>query len=386
MGDRLTVAMVGPYPVGRPLSNGVEAVTVGMVDLLRQRDDVDVQVVTAVFGGEDTIVEQDGVTIHCVGSDDRLRRITFYRNERLGIARTLRRIAPDVVHAQGANFYGLGALAADLPTVVTLHGMLFKEAKIVDERSSRLRQLQTRIRGYFNARFEAQVLERAEHIITISGYVNDSITGRTDATLTAIGNPIGAEYFDLTHRPEAGHLLCVARIEPRKGQHHLVEAVRLLTERGIDAKLHLVGKQVDADYTDAVRASIADHGLTDRVVLTGIVSDEELLEHYATASVVVMSSREETSPMAFQQAMAAGIPVIGPANAGIPYLIDDDENGLLVPGHDIGAELADGLGRLLTDDDLRARLGKGGRATAERRFRAAEVGNDTIDVYRSLLP
>ena len=63
------------------------------------------------------------------------------------------------MHAQGANFCGVGALASGLPTVVTPHGMLFREANIVDPRSRQIRQLQTRIRGHFNARFEAQVLE-----------------------------------------------------------------------------------------------------------------------------------------------------------------------------------------------------------------------------------
>lgn len=385
MTDRLRVAMVGPYPVGRNLSNGVEAVTVGVVDLLSRRDDIDVHVVTAVFGGSDETIEQDGITIHTVGSSDRWRRITFYRGERTGISRTIGRIAPDVVHAQGANFYGLGAMAAGLPTVTTLHGMLFKEASIVDPAMSRVEQAKSRVRGYFNARFERQVLQRAEHIITISGYVNASISGRTHAKLHAIANPIGSEFFDVADRAEPGRLLCVARIEPRKGQLHLVEAVRLLADRGVDVNLRLVGKHVDAGYTEAVREAIARHDLGDRITLTGIVTDAEMLDEYERASIAVMSSREETSPMAFQQAMAGGTACIGPANAGIPYLIDDGENGLLVRGDDLGSGLADAIQKVVSDDDLRATLSRGGRATAERRFRADEVGNDTVAVYRELL-
>ncbi len=381
----IKVAMVGPYPVGRTLSNGVEAVTVEVVDLLRQRDDVEVEVVTCVFGSDDKTVVQDGVTIHIVGSSDRLRRLTFYMRERSGIAKRLKQIAPDIVHAQGANFYGAGALDAGMPSVVTLHGMLFKEAKITDSRSERLRQMQTQLRGFFNARFEERVLERSTDIITISEYVNACIDGRTKATLHAIANPISEDYFGLEKVAEAGRLLCVARIEPRKGQHHLVEAVRRLLDDGHEVQLRLVGKPVDEGYAESVKALIVQHGLHDNITLTGIVSDEELIDEYRRADVVVMSSREETSPMTLQQAMACSTAVAGPANAGIPYLIEHEENGLLVTEEPLDAGLATALGALLSDNELRNRLAKGGRATAERRFRADRVGDDTVAVYQSVL-
>ncbi len=385
MTGKIRVAMVGPYPVGRTLSNGVEAVTVEVVELLKQRDDVEVEVVTCVFGSEDKTVEQDGVTVHIVGSSDRLRRLTFYMRERAGIAKRLKQIAPDIVHAQGANFYGAGALDAEMPTVVTLHGMLFKEAKITDSRSERVRQLQTQLRGYFNARFEQRVLERSTDIITISEYVNACIDGRTKATLHAIANPISDEYFELEKAPESGRLLCVARIEPRKGQHHLIEAVRLLVADGHDVQLRLVGKPVDEGYAESVSELIERHKLEDQITLTGIVSDEELLDEYVRSEIVVMSSREETSPMTLQQAMACTTAVAGPANAGIPYLIEHGENGLLVEGEDLGPALAESLGSLLSDNELRSRLSKGGRATADRRFKADKVGDDTVAVYRSVL-
>ncbi len=381
----LRVAMVGPYPVGRTLSNGVEAVGVEVVDLLRKRHDVDVEVVTCVFGSTDKTVVQDGVTIHVVGSSDRFRRLTFYRLERSRIAKRLKQIAPDIVHAQGANFYGAGALDAGLPSVVTLHGMLFKEAKITDSRSERVRQMQTQLRGYFNAKFEERVLQRSTDIITISDYVNACIDGRTDAQLHAIANPISETYFELEKVAEAGRLLCVARIEPRKGQHHLVHATRRLIDEGHDVHLRLVGKPVDAGYADSVTNLVLELELQDHVTLTGIVSDEELLDEYRRADVVVMSSREETSPMTLQQAMACSTAVAGPANAGIPYLIEHEENGLLVTEEPLDAGLATALGALLNDNELRNRLAKGGRSTAERRFRADRVGDDTVSVYRSVL-
>lgn len=377
--------MVGPYPVGRKLSNGVEAVTVGMVDLLAARDDTHVEVITTVFGGNDDTVVQDGVTIHTVGSSDRLRRATLYMRERSGIAAAIERMGPDVVHAQGANFYGLGALKANLPTVVTLHGMLFKEASIVDPRSSRLRQLQTRLRGEFNARFERQVLEASSHIVTISEYVNISIDGRTSAALSAIGNPISSDFFDLETDPEPGRILCVARIEPRKGQHELIEMMSIAAAEHPELTLRLVGKPVDAGYTASIEAQIEAAGLSDRVELTGVVDDDELLEEYRRASIVVLSSREETSPMVFQQAMAAGIPVVGPANAGIPHLVTNDETGIVVPGRAMAAELAEAVVALSTDADLRHRLGSAGREVALDRFTEAEVGDRTVAVYREAL-
>lgn len=378
--------MVGPYPVDRQLSNGVEAVTVGIVDILSARSDTEVHVITAVFDGRDETVERNGITIHIIGSSNLSRRITFYRSERKRIARKLRELAPDIVHAQGANFYGNGALASNLPTVVTLHGMLFREASIVDSRSSLLRRTRTRVNGYFNARFEKKVLERAPRIITINNYVNRCIEGRTNAALHAISNPIDDSFFNIPKMEEDGRILCVARIEPRKGQLHLVNAVHQMKKRGIPVHLRVVGKIVDDHYADAVRAAIEQHGLADNVVFTGIVSDEELLDEYARASIVVMASREETSPMAFQQAMACGTPVVGPSVAGIPFLVEDGVTGVLVHQDDVLADgLAKAIGRLLEDTSLREQLGQNGRRTAESLFRSSRVGQQTVDVYHEML-
>lgn len=381
----IRVALVGPFPVDRALSNGVEAVTDGMAALLATRTDVELHVITAVFGGSSSSQERDGFTLHTVGSSNRLRRLTLYARERREIGKLIAGIQPDVVHAQGANFYGLAAVSTPVPTVVTLHGMLAHEAKIIDQRSGRSQQLKTRVRGYFNTRFERQVLDQAQNIITISEYVNLTIAGRTRAQLTAIANPIAQPFFDNPREPERGRLLCVARIEPRKGQHHLIEAVARLKEQGVKVSLRLVGKQADEGYTKSLLDLISARQLLDEVVLTGVVSDEELLDEYRLAEVVLLASREETSPMAFQQAMAGGIAVIGPANAGIPYLVEHEANGLLVTGSDLGAGLADAIERVLNEPGLAQRLGQAGKATAHRRFSAEQVGTDTIELYRSML-
>ncbi len=381
---RLRVAMVGPYPVGRGLTNGVEAVTVEMVNLLRVRPDIELHVITTVFGGSSDTIHEDDLTIHTVGSDERLRRITFYRRERSGIAATIKAIAPDVVHVQGANFYAMGALDADVPTVVTLHGMLFREANIVDPRSSRVRQIKSRIQGHFNARFEAKVLAQATEIVTISQYVNECIAGRTSARLHAIPNPIDDAFFDIVPTPDPGRILFLGRIEPRKGQHVLIDAAADLASKGIAFELRLVGKEVDADYAAAAKQQVERLGLGQQVNFVGVVSDEEVLDEYSKASLLMMASREETSPMVIQQAMAAGVPSVAPAVAGIPYLVDDGVDGLVVPTTDMAQGLASGAAELLRDNQRRQALGRAGQVKAAN-FRAGAVGDQTVAVYREVL-
>ncbi len=381
--SRLRVAMVGPYPVGRGLTNGVEAVTAEMVSLLSQRDDIELHVITTVFGGESRTSVDGDVTVHTVGSDERLRRITFYYRERRDIAAAINRIEPDVVHVQGANFYAMGAIAAGRPTVVTLHGMLFREANIVDPRSSRLRQLRSRVQGHFNARFEAQVLNRASDIVTISQYVNECIAGRTSARLWAIPNPIDDSYFNVAQATEPGRILFLGRIEPRKGQHVLVDAAAELRRLGTEFELRLVGKEVDPEYAAAVRGQVSELGLDDVVRFVGVVSDVEVLAEYGAASLLMMASREETSPMVIQQAMAAGVPSVAPAVAGIPYLVDTDVDGVVVPAENMAENLAHAAHALLSDEPRRATLGTAGRDKAQR-FRAESVGDQTVAVYHQL--
>jgi glycosyltransferase involved in cell wall biosynthesis len=88
--------------------------------------------------------------------------------------------------------------------------------------------------------------------------------------------------------------------------------------------------------------------------------------------------------MIFQQAMAAGKPVVSTRTSGIPDIVSDGHSGLLVdPGN--SQALAEALRLLLRSSELRYQMGAWGKKEAERRFRPEVVARQTYDIYLSLL-
>jgi glycosyltransferase involved in cell wall biosynthesis len=163
----------------------------------------------------------------------------------------------------------------------------------------------------------------------------------------------------------------VGRMVEKKGFDVLVEAVALLRERDIDIRLVLVGESGPAG--DVVDELVERRGLADFVVRRGPVSQPELLEvlrdchAFALACRVASDGDRDGIPNVLVEAMAAGVPVVSTRVSGIPELITDGRDGLLVAPDDVDA-LADALGRLATEPATRDRMAAAGRTTVATRF------------------
>ena len=114
----------------------------------------------------------------------------------------------------------------------------------------------------------------------------------------------------------------------------------------------------------------------------GPLYGQALLDEYASASVLVLPSRHESSPMVVQQAMAAALPVIASRSGGADRLVDDGTTGVLVAADDVMA-LADAIDRLLTGADLGS-MGRASRSAADR-FRERTVALATLEAYDEVL-
>lgn len=165
-------------------------------------------------------------------------------------------------------------------------------------------------------------------------------------------------------------IVCVASLEEVKGHRFLVEACRLLRERGISFRCHLIGDgPVRLEIMNQIHAS----DLEEHVVLHGGVPRKRVAEMLTSVDAAVLAShptpegKREGIPVALMEAMASGLPVVATAITGIPELVDDGVTGILVPSGDPVA-LADGLERLARDAELRSRMGSAGRAKVVSEF------------------
>ncbi len=157
--------------------------------------------------------------------------------------------------------------------------------------------------------------------------------------------------------PEVFEVICVGRLTPAKGQHVLVEAVHRLVGEGRRLRLRLVG---DGEDRASLERQVAELGLTEQVVFEGAVNQDRIRDLYAAADAFAIPSFAEGIPVVLMEAMAMEIPCVTTWITGVPELIRNGVDGLLVAPGD-GDALAAALARLMDDPGLRQRLGQSGR-------------------------
>lgn len=300
--------------------------------------------------------------------------------------RTNARLMPAL--AAQVETWGIALLHANSAAVGVAHGLkaatglpLVWHIRELPERQYLL-HLDAGAKGYGRA------LRSADRLIAISSAVQEDIlryTGPFDR-ITRIYNGVlrAQRYAELLHGSEVRWsatgpftFLLLGLIHPSKGQLEAVEAMALLEQRGVSARLQIAGDGRDA----ALKQRIAELGVADVVELKGFVKDPFPL--FREAHALLMCSRNEAMGRVTVEGMACALPVIGHASGGTPELVEDGVNGLLYPG---GVEaLAAHMERLVTDPALARRLGEEAARGAARRFSVERYAGEVLEVYRAVL-
>ena len=181
--------------------------------------------------------------------------------------------------------------------------------------------------------------------------------------IVTIANPVCMPAQSSTQARVPGLVAFAGRYEGAKGIYELLTAMAALAPSQPGLRLECAG----SGDIDGVRRRAASLGIGGRVNLQGWIDSAERDALLARASVFVLPSHAEGLPISVLEAMAAGCPVIASAVGGIPDLVVDGMNGLLVPPGDAQA-LARAMRRVLRDPALAAQLARGGRETIARRF------------------
>ncbi len=134
-------------------------------------------------------------------------------------------------------------------------------------------------------------------------------------------------------------LFSCGRLNPCKGHGDLVKAVGILRARGIDARLEIAGEdeQGGSGFHATLAEGIAAAKLGDAVTLLGAVSEQRVRTGLEAAHIFALASLAEPLGVAIMEAMSLGTPVVVTGAGGVPELVRDGVDGLLVPPEDIGA-------------------------------------------------
>jgi glycosyltransferase involved in cell wall biosynthesis len=247
---------------------------------------------------------------------------------------------------------GAAQLAGRNPVLALVHHPLALEAGLSSEQADALR------------RSERAALSAVQGVIVTSAATARLVAAEygVPAERITIAKP-GSDPAPLAAGSRDGvvRLLSVGAVVPRKGFDVLIAALATLGD--LPWQLTIAGDRTrDLNATARLDADIAGHALENRVAVLGTVSPQHLATLYAEADVFALASHFEGYGMAYAEALAHGLPVIGTSGGAIPDTVPP-EAGLLVPPGDILA-LATALRRVIGDSDLRRRLTGGARAAA----------------------
>lgn len=375
----MKVAIVTSFPSdpGRP-SGGVQSVSVTLVEYLAHATDVEWHVVTQ--DPNVAVVQRrpwKGAQIHRLPKPNGSILRNAIGPGRRQVCAYLEELKPDLVHAHDTYGMMVKGLRLGAPRVFTLHGFIHKDTLVSGRKLPWLRSQVWRP-------LEIAGWAEQDHIVSISPYVREFLTGRTKAVVHDIDNPIREDFFGIERREARGRIFCAAEISPRKNTLVLVQALDQLLARGVDAQLRLAGKVAHEGYGREIDRYIAERNLGDKVVRLGLVSYEKIREELATAAIFALVSLEENSPMGIEEAMAAGIPVVTSNRCGMPYMVRDGESGFLVDPHD-PVDVSTRLEEVIRHDDLRRAMGERSKRIAAERFHPVVVADRTLEVYRRAL-
>lgn len=176
-------------------------------------------------------------------------------------------------------------------------------------------------------------------------------------------------------------ILCVGRLTPAKGQRVLIEACRLLAQAGRSFRLVIVGAGPDAAD---LKTTVGTDSLEKVVLFTGALNQAEVRNWYGRADAFALPSFAEGVPVVLMEAMASGIPCVTTRITGIPELIRDGRDGLLVAPSDTEA-LASALECLMDEPNLATQLGSAGRARVQEKYDLGRNAARLADLFQRRL-
>lgn len=287
----------------------------------------------------------------------------------------IRSSSPDLIHVNGSQDHWVAGL---------VNGFLHRRVCVVRSRHNTYVVKDNLANRLLNRRWTTFQICVCEMVRETLGSHRAFDTQR----MTSIHNGVDAEMY----RPDAAsrnaarkmfgyepeHLVCgiAARLVKAKGHTFLFEAFSQLHTTNPRARLLVLGQGV---LEDALKQQVNELGLSDVVIFAGYRND--MATCIQALDIGVLPSIDcDTSSFSLKEQMAAEIPVVTSDYGGLPEIVTDGEEGLVVP-HGTIAPLVEALRTLLENDTLRRELGRKGRQRVLREFTGAVFANRTLEAY-----
>ncbi|MFL6798321.1 MAG: glycosyltransferase family 4 protein [Xanthobacteraceae bacterium] len=327
-------------------------------------------------------IRAEGFELHNVHWDrGSLDPREFLRTVR-AIRRIYRKLAPRITHHVALMPTIAGSLAASGLRIICVNAITGLGTTFASN-TRKLRIARVLLRGALQL-----ALRRADAAVLVQNRDDAQAIARLGIDPGRIhliaGSGVDVERFKPVPEPSGAMTIGFAgRLLESKGVRTLVEAHRLLLQRGRDIRLAIAGMPDPANPRSLDEHEIAAWRQQPNLVHLGFVDD--MPGFWASAHIAVLPARGgEGLPLSLLEAAACGRPLIATDTAGCRDIARPGINGLLVPP-DQAEKLAGAIETLADNPAMRSRMGEAARRLVEREFSSERIGRDTVAMYRRLL-
>jgi glycosyltransferase involved in cell wall biosynthesis len=360
--------MVGAYPTpGAVPVGGPQVATTRLVSALG-RCGVEITVVAPSIERREARTVELGERLRLIEipADGRWSLVKGLRSLRRRVRVVIERLDADLVHAHESVPYGLAAADAPLPRILTAHGSMRADTVAATPGIGGIS------RAYVRDRLSRLAVERADVVIGVNPAWNVNLPCRPKH-FVYIPNIVDGRFYELERVPEPGVVLFAGGTRTIKGWPLLAAAWPAVRRRAPEAHLLAVGWSHELMPGADARQ--------DSMTFEGWLSPDELADRMARASVLVIPSEYEVSPIILAEAWALGLPVVTTAVGGMGPLA---EGAAILASPQNPPQLAQAVLNALAAGDEVNRFVEEGRRRAER-HRAEAVAHAHIDLYEALV-
>lgn len=348
----MKIVQIGPYPLSETMSRGgVEASVYGLSQELAKTEEVCVMDVPRM-DITDCCEEINGHKIYRFKNPgkhvvDSVKRIP-------DIIKTIQKNGCDVCHIHGTSIFSWKMYREleriGMPVVVTVHGLVGVEKQNALRRDFKLKTLYQYLTQSYA---ERRLIKSAPYLIVDTQYVAEELKkyDGSNHKMTVIPQGIGDIFHEMSCSETSTEILSVGAFSARKGHLFLIKAFEELLKRGVEAHLTICGTIAEQGYYQELQDYLKNSPFREQICLIRDISKKELYKMYQEAHLFALHSQEESQGIALVEALAVGLPVVSTNVGGIPYVIKDQETGLLSEYGDVMA-FSNSLEALITNKKL----------------------------------
>ena len=216
-----------------------------------------------------------------------------------------------------------------------------------------------------NPKISKRLMLSASAIVSPSTYLQHHAQTISGKLVNVIANPIQINQYTNGHKKYVNiHLLWVRSFHQVYRPEMAINVCKILKNVWPNLQLTMIGPDKDGSL-DKVRRYADSIGLTSNVHFKGLMSKAEWIIESESANIFINTTSVDNTPVSVIEALALGFPVVSTCVGGIPYLLDHEENALLVKDGDV-SEMGEAIKKIMFDAELRNNLIRNGRALAEK--------------------